>query len=414
VRLIVEIALTHVRGRTRQTVLSALGVVTGVGFAIAMAALMQGSQQDFINRVINASPHVTVKDEYRHPPRQPVQSLFPDAAVALTGLKPEEEVRGIRNPKPKVAAIDALPGVAAASTLRGPVVIHYGGKDVSASLIGIEPEEERRVSDLPEDMIVGSLDDLYTSANAIIIGEGLAEKLGARRGSTLSVSSPAGVLLKMKVVGLFRSGISSLDKGTGYTLLKKAEVLFDRPNVINEIRIRMDDVEAARDLAWRIESRLGYRTESWQEANQSFLEVFVIRNAIMYTVVGAIILVASFGIFNIISTITYEKARDIAILKSLGFREQDIRMIFLLEGLVIGIVGTLLGWALGYGLCKLLGTIQVPMRGLGGSAGMPVIYEPLHYLIAGVAAVGAAGIAGYLPARRAAKLNPVDIIRGAA
>jgi lipoprotein-releasing system permease protein len=131
-------------------------------------------------------------------------------------------------------------------------------------------------------------------------------------------------------------------------------------------------------------------------------------------VVGSILLVAAFGIFNIISTITHEKAQDIAILKSLGFREADIRRIFLFEGLVIGAAGTLLGSALGYGLCRLLGSITVAVPGRGGPTPLPVLYEPLHYLIAGVCAIAAAGLASYLPARRAARLNPVDIIRGAA
>lgn len=413
-RLVVGIALTHVRGRTRQTALSVLGVATGVGFAIAMAALMQGSQSDFITRIVDSTPHVVVRDEFREPPPQPVERAFAGAAISLRGVKPKEELRGIRNPRPKLAALDALPGVAAAPTLRGQVVIHYGGKDVAASLIGIEPKRERKVSQVEPDMIAGSLDDLYGTANGLILGRGLARKLAAVVGATLSVTSPTGVLLKMKVVGLVESGIISIDDSTSYALLKKVQILLERPNIINEIRLRLNDVTQARAVARRVESRLGYRTESWDEANQGVLEVFAIRNIIIYTVVGAILIVAAFGIFNIVSTITFEKAHDIAILKSLGFRETDIRAIFLFEGMLMGGVGTALGWALGYALCRVLGSIHIQVRAFTEAASLPIVYEPVHYLIAAAAAIGAAAIAGYLPARRAARLNPVDIIRGAA
>ena len=120
---------------------------------------------------------------------------------------------------------------------------------------------------------------------------------------------------------------------------------------------RLDDPAAAREVAARAEAALGYKAVSWQEANEALMSVIVIRNVIMYTVVAAILLVAGFGIFNIISTITHEKARDIAILKSLGFRERDMRRLFLIEGLAIGMVGSLLGWLVGLGLCSALASL---------------------------------------------------------
>ncbi|MCU0893167.1 MAG: ABC transporter permease, partial [Rhodospirillales bacterium] len=248
-RLLMGIALTHIRGRTRQTALSVLGVTTGVGFAVAMAALMEGSQSDFISRIIDATPHVVVKDEFREPPLQPVQRQFAGATVGLRGVKPKDELRGIRNPGPKLAALDALPGIAAAPILRGQVVLRYGGKEVAASLIGIEPKRERKVSQVETDMVFGSFDGLFATANGIILGHGLARKLAAEIGSTLSVTSPNGVMLKMKVVGLVDSGIVSLDEATSYALLKKVQVLLERPNIVNEIRVRLDDVTSAREVA---------------------------------------------------------------------------------------------------------------------------------------------------------------------
>ena len=410
--LTLEIALTHIRERLRQTVLSVLGVMTGVGFAVAMAALMQGSQEDFIRRIIDTTPHITVRDDYRAAPWQPADAVFGTAAVALASVKPKEELRGIRNPQPKLALLADLPGVAVAPTLRGPVVLRYGGRDIAVSLLGIEPKAEIRVSKLAEDIREGNLNDLYTTANGIIIGSGLSRKLGANLGDSVSLSSSAGTIRLAKVVAIVHSGVVSIDDAIAYARLKVVQVLLDRPNVINEIRLRLEDVSNARALAARIERRLGYRTESWEEINENVLEVFQIRNIIIYTVVGGILVVAAFGIFNIVSTIVFEKTRDIAILKSLGFTERTVRRIFLVEALLIGMAGTVIGWGLGYVLCMALGSIEFKSPFMDATH-LPLYYTPKHYALAALVALTASAIAGYLPARKAARQHPVEIIRGA-
>jgi len=412
--LLAEIAATHLRGRLRQTIVVIAGVATGVGFSIAMAALMEGSERDFIERLVDATPHIVVKDEYRHPPPQPAERQFSGGAVSIQGLRPKEELRGIRNARARLAEIDRMRGLNAAPVLRGEVVMRYGGKDVGAALVGIEPARHRLVSQIEDDLVAGALDDLHRTANGVILGAGLAEKLGIGLGDSLGVSSPSGVPMRMKVAGLFRSGVVAVDDGQAYALLKKAQVLQDRPNVVNQIQIRLKDVRTARAVAARIEARLGYRTESWEEANEGLLEVLVIRNTIMYTVVGAILMVAAFGIFNVISTITHEKVRDIAILKSLGFPEADIRRIFVSQSLILGVAGSAAGCALGFALSTLLGSIQIELKNVTALTRLPVYHSWLHYAIAIGIALAAAGFAGYLPARKAARLDPVDIIRGAA
>ena len=413
-KLLVDIALGHLRKRKRQTVVSLLGVALGVGFFIGIAALMQGFQKYFISKVIDVSPHIVMKDEYRLPPPQAVDLAFPGAALSLTGLKPQDEPRGIKNGKAKLAIISRLPGVAASAVLRGQIILRYGSKDVSAGVIGIDPLRERHVTKIEDDLIGGSLDDLYTTANGIILGEGLAAKLGAGMGDMLTALSTAGVVLKVKVVGIFNTGITSLDNGQAYALIKKVQVLQDRVNVVNEIRLRLDDLERAEPLARQLERRFAYRTESWKESNRNVLGIFVIQNGIMYSTTGAILLVAAFGIFNIISTVVLEKRHDIAILKSLGLTSRDIEWIFLLEGLLVGVTGSLLGWLVGYSLIELLASIRFEIEGFVRTEGFRLDYSFINYLIGGAAAVLAASFAAFLPARKAARLDPVEIIRGAA
>lgn len=412
--LAVEIALSHLLRRRRQTLVSVLGVALGVGFFIAMAAMMQGFQKDFVARVIDVQPHIVVKDEFRTPPRQPVYDLFPQAQIGLRGLKPREEVRGIRNAQAVMERLSGLPGVALAPTLNGQVLLRFGSRDVAATAVGIEPESERRVSNLEKDLVAGSLDALLATANGIILGEGVAQKAGIGMDDLISVVSPDGAVMKMKVVGIVNTGIATVDNFETYMLLKKAQVLQGRPNVVNRIRLKLADVEQAQTIAARIEAQVGYRTELWQESNSNVLGIFVIQNAIMYSTVGAIMLVACFGIFNIISTVVFEKSRDIAIIKAIGFPEATIRRIFVLEGLAVGLIGTLCGWLLGLALTEILASIDFKIEGFIKTQGFILHRTIVHYLISGGMAIAAATFAAWLPARRAAGLNPVDIVRGAA
>lgn len=412
--LTLDIALAHLRKRKRQTLVSVLGVAVGVGFFIAIAAMMQGFQNYFVSQIIDVSPHIVMKDEYRSAPRQPVEAAFAGGAVQLTGVKPKDEPRGIRNGQAITVNLAQLPGLHVAASLQGQVFLRYGSKDTSATLIGIEPEPERRVTRIEKDLTIGKLDDLRTVANGIILGEGLAAKIGVFPGDSVNAVSPIGVIMRMKVVGLFRTGITTMDNGLAYALLKKAQVLAGRSNVVNQIRMRLDDITAAESLATTIEARFKYRTESWQETNRNVLGIFVVQNGIMYSTTGAILVVAAFGIFNIIATVVLEKTRDIAILKSIGLDEGDIRQIFLIEGSLIGIVGALLGWGVGYGLTEILASIRFEIEGFVKTQGFYLAYSLGHYLIAAGIAIAAAIAAAYLPARKAARVNPVDIVRGAA
>lgn len=408
--LVLEIALTHIRHRVRQTLVAVAGVATGVGFSIMMAALMEGSQNDFMRQLIDALPHISVTDDRRQATVQPAETAF-DAAQ-IHGLTPQSRRPGIKNPMAIVASLESwVPGAVAPST-RTQGIIRYAARDVGASITGIDPHREPRVSMLASQMRQGTLKSLYRSTNAIILGDRLAQKIGARVGANITVLGAKGARIGAQVVGTFRSGITAVDESTAYVLAKTAQVLAEQTGLVNELRVRVVDAMAAHEVARRIERETGYKSVAWQEAHEDLLSAFIVRNVIMYTVVGAILLVASFGTYNIISTITHEKTRDIAILKSLGLREGAVRRIFLIEALAIGFMGAAGGWVLGYGLTAALGTIEIrnPMVDV---TRLPLVYSALHYAVATAVALGASAVAGYFPARKASRLYPVDIIRGA-
>jgi len=412
VRLILEIAFIHIAGRGRQTLVAVLGVAVGVGFSIAMAALMQGGQDDFIAKLIDTMPHVRITDDRRTPPPQPAEAVFD--AVAFAGLRPREDRRGIINPTEAFAWLEGwVPGRLAAS-LNTRVVVRYLGREVGANLIGVDPKAERGVSPILDDFTRGSFNALNAGGTNVVIGARMAERLGAEFGDTVTVVSSIGQSRGFRIVGLFHTGTTARDEGEAYVLLKNAQILSERTNVINEIRIKLEDPDAAPAVARRAEERLGYEAMSWQEANEQILEALVVRNVIMYTVVAAIMLVAGFGIFNIVSTITHEKARDIAIMKSLGFSRGDLQRLFVLEGIAVGAAGSVLGWLLGFALVYGLSQVRFELSATGQEiTRLPIAWNLLHYVIATSFALGSAAVAGYLPARKASLLNPVDIIRGA-
>jgi lipoprotein-releasing system permease protein len=408
--LILDIAWTHVRARVRQTGFAVAGVATGVGFSIMMASLMQGSQDDFTNRLVNTLPNVTVSDERRAPPPQPAATFY--NAAEIHGLTPEARRRGIKNPLATMAALEAwLPG-AVGPSVKVQAIIRYANHDIATNVIGIDPRREAMVSDLPKQMRGATLNALYRATNAIVIGDRLSDKIGARIGANITLQTSEGAHLNAQVVGFFHSGVRQLDESTAYVLTKTGQILSKQTGLINELRVRLREPMTSREIATRVENDTGYKSVSWQEANEDLISTFIIRNIIMYTVVGAILLVASFGTYNIISTITHEKARDIAIMKSLGLSEYTVRMIFVIEAMIIGLAGAAMGFALGYLLCIALGSVEIKNPFLDSDR-LPLAYTYTHYLMAGLVALVSSVVAGYQPARKAARMHPVEIIRGA-
>lgn len=413
-RIQLEVALTHLTGRRRQTLVSLTGVVLGVAFFLAVSSLMRGSELDFIKRLVDNSPHITVSDDYRRPRTQPAALLWPGGAVRISNVKPQTETRGIRGYREKLALVESIPGLRVAPELVGSAVLTFAGREQGVSLSGIVPKTMKTVSTIQDKMIEGSLDALDVNPNGIIIGTGLAEKFNLGLGRNLTVVAASGASRAMKVVGIFRTGNAAVDETQTFTLLKRAQVLFERPNRVNRFLIQLDNAYAARDVAQRIEAAIGYKSVSWVEASEDILSVLMVRNIIMYSVVAAILVVASFGIYNTLSTIVLEKTRDIAILKSMGFHARDVRLIFLFEGFVIGLIGSLFGLAGGAGLMHVLSLVQIKPPGVSEQVFLPIWWGAEQFVLATAFAMASCLLAAYLPARRAGRVHPVEILRGAA
>jgi lipoprotein-releasing system permease protein len=408
--LVFNIAWTHVTTRVRQTLVGMAGVAMGVGFTIMMAGLMEGSQIDFLRQLVDTMPHVTVQDERRTAPEQPADREY--GAVQMSSVANVNNRPGIRYPESVMASIRSwIPGDVAPQ-VKTTAIIDHGGR-IGVTLVGIDPRQEVKVSKLVTQMREGQISDLQRAPNAIIIGQALAEKLAVKTGDTVNLIGGQGTQVSSAVVGIFRSGLKRVDEGQIYVMIATAQLMMGQSGVINELRLRLNDPISADTIAKRVEGQTGYKSVSWQEANSDLLSSFAVRDFIVLTVMGAMLLTSSFATYNIISTITNEKRQDIAIMKSLGMREVSVRRIFIIEAAIIGVVGTLFGWVIGYLLCFGWSQITIYNTLTGTTVPISIYYSPVHYLVAGGISLVCCTGAAFFPARKATRVHPVEIIRGA-
>lgn len=411
-KLFLSIALRHLLARKRQSVVSLMGIVLGVAFFCTISSLMQGSEKDFIRRLIDNSPHITIVDEYRNPRLQPVEQLYKEGAIEIRNVKPVTETRGIRGYEQMMSFLYTIPGITASPVLVGQALVSFAGRDLSITLNGMIPEEIKKVSTIENYMLEGTVDDLIINSDGIVIGNELARKLSLKLNDNITVTAPTGQVRVFKILGIFRTGRSDFDTSQAFVSIKRTQALLNRTHRANNIVIKLPNPYEAHALAAQIEKQVGYQTISWQEKSEDMLNTLVIRNIIMYSVVSAVLIVAAFGIYNVISTVVMEKHRDIAILKSMGFHKRDIQLIFVIQGVLLGLVGCLLGLPLGSSLMYSLMQVKFKPPGSTETIGMPLDWGYIQFLIAATFAMTAAIIAALLPARKAALLQPIDILRG--
>ena len=411
--LLISIAARHLLSRKRQSIVSLLGIILVVAFFLTISSLMKGSEVDFINRLVDNSPHINISDEFREPRKQPALIVYPEAAVEISNVKPASETRGIRGFKQALDSLPTLvPGILASPVLAEQALISSAGKNYGITLNGMIAKDIKTVTTIEKYMINGSIDELIANQDGIIIGNELVQKLALSIGNNITMISTNGQLRVFKIVGIFRTGRAAYDASQAFVDLKRVQALANRSNRANNIIIKLPDPYKAREIAAEIESNIGYKAVSWQEASEDILNTLVIRNIIMYTVVSAVLVVAAFGIYNVISTVVMEKQRDIAIMKSMGFNARDIRKIFIIQGIILGIIGCLIGIPLGMVLMKIL--MQVKLKPPGGTefVQMPLDWSWQQFAVAASFAIIAAVVAALLPARKAASVQPVDILRG--
>ncbi|SHK30453.1 ABC transporter permease [Thermocrinis minervae] len=393
--------------RKRQTLVSILGVAIGVTAFVVMTSLMFGFQHYFVNQVIDLEPHISIK------PKEDLRiSRIVEGFVEVYGSKPKEEdrINGWFELMRELEGMQEVIGVAPHLVVRG--VLKYGVKEKPVNIIGIDPEYERRATVVERFLENKRLHSLSTNKDGIILGKLVARDLGIEDlGKKVILVTPNGKTTLLRVQDFFNSGITNIDNSRVYVNIKTLQALTDRPNEVNEIVVRIKDVNKAESLARMIAKEVNYQVESWQRAYVNFLQIFKIQNLITYMIVFAILTVSAFGIFNIIMMSVLEKRRDIAILMAMGYSTKDITLIFLLVGTLIGIVGGLIGCLGGFLLQEYLSSVELEVEGLIRTKGFILDRDPMYFVYGFISSFIFSLLASLYPSYRASKVNPVDIFR---
>jgi lipoprotein-releasing system permease protein len=408
------ISLRQIWEKKLLNLIAVLGVSLGVLTLIAINGIMQGFQQKFLGSIIKISPHVTLFDKELRP-EAPILARYADAPVATRVHReaPSDRQRRVQRLAEVVAALERLDGVvAAAGSVVGSAVLALGSKELPVEVRGIDPERQDRVTPISQYVVEGSYRALGASADGILLGAGVASRLGAKVGDAVTCGSPLGERLRLEVVGIYDAGIPPVDNGRVYVDVRTGQTLLGRPDAIGRVDVKLADTDAAPALAARAERIFGYDAESWQETNANFLAIFAQQNTIIGFVVGAILAVGGFGILAIQIMIVLQKTREIAILRSVGFRRGDILSAFLLQGALIALVGAAIGNVGGHYVIEALSHLKTKQEGLVKSEYFLVYEDPRFYVYGVVFALGVGLVASLIPAVRASRVEPVDVLRG--
>jgi lipoprotein-releasing system permease protein len=414
-RPVLRIAFVHLWSKKRQTIVAMLGVMFGITVFIFQAGLITGLQMYMLDKLVNNSPHVHIFNEPDKNPPSILSKIYnePHQMVVVRNQKIKEVDKKIRNSNGLMDIISKMPNViGVAPWVSTQAIFKAGFKQIPGSIAGVEIEKEDALFNVNRDAIMGDVMRLKTINNGIILGKGVAEKLGANIDDIITVGTTSSVI-EMKVVAITQTGITAIDDVRALVNLRQAQKLMNRDMLyITDLNVKLKDPKKAGQLSADIKRSFGLKAESWEEANAGIFGVFKIQNIATYLVIASILIVAGFGIFNILMMMIYEKMVDIAVLKSMGFKNRDIRHLFMLEALVIGVVGGLLGLAHGYVACYVASKIEVQIKGLVTLDHLNINFDPLFYAAGFAFALISTAAAGYFPAQKAAKVDPVDIIRG--
>jgi lipoprotein-releasing system permease protein len=394
--------------RKRALLLSLSGVVFGVGIFICTQAQTQGFAQHFINSTIGSNGALVVRSRFR--PR------YPSLAVASRSTKPPAfrlQFEGITNANQIMRVSRQFSNVVSCSpVLRGTLSARAGFQNATVDLFGIDPALHSHTTDIVHQLIAGKYEDFRNNTTSLIIGSRLAEYLGVQTGDTMQLLSPSGEYWRFTVAGIARAGVGAIDATRVYAHARIAQTLLQRPFGASMIIYKLRNPDEAPALARHFENLFQHSAESWQDREESTLQLFLTLRASAAITVSLIILLAGFGIFNVLTMSVLAKVKEIAILRSMGYRRMDISAIFLWQGALIAAAGSLLGCVLGAVLTWMIGRIPIRLRGLLYADHFLVTWDWRHYLWATLLALIAVFIASYVPARRAALLPPVATLRG--
>jgi len=397
-------ALRFLREGWMQTIFILAGVAMGVAVIVFMSALLTGIQTNFLHRVLNAQAHIVLQ-----PPDEVARPLWAaTGAFADTALQaPAQRLRSVDQWRKIAEQARAMPEIAVVSPLAsGAAIAVRGDASRSVTLFGVEPGTYFQIVKLPDNIVAGQI---RLNSDDVIIGTDLAQDLGVAVGEKLRVTSGIGTDVILTVTAIFDLGNRSVNERNAYIALRTAQSLLNLPGGVTNLYIAIHDPYAAEILAQTIAGMSGMRADSWIRTNQQFFTAVNAQTLTNTVIRLAVAISVGLGIASVLVVSVVQRSREIGILRAMGARRGQILRVFLIQGGVLGLLGSFIGSALAAG--ALVGFHAVS-RQADGSELFPLILDPLLFLAAAVLAALTGILAAFSPSMRAARMDPVVAIRG--
>ncbi len=415
-KLIASIAKSLLLARWKQTLVAAVGVTFSITMFITLLSFMSGLNDMLDSLILNRTPHIRLYKDIKSNAQQPIALIQKNKNTYhfIHSVKPKRERIELFNSATIMRALQQDPRVlGVAPKIATQIFYNVGVMNITGVINGIDIDAESRLFYFKDYVVAGNYMDLKNVPNSIILGKGVADKLMLNIGDMIQVTTTKGEQVPLKVVGYFQSGLLDIDKAQSYCSIATTQKLLGEPNnYITDLQIKLKDVSLAPLLAKEMQAKFGVDAIDVQTANAQFETGSSIRSLISYAVGITLLIVAGFGIYNILNMMIYEKMDSIAILKATGFSGKDVNAIFISIALSIGIVGGASGLLFGFGLSSIIDQIPFNTSSLPTIKTYPIIYNPTFYMIASIFSLVTTYFAGFFPSRKASKIDPVIIIRG--
>lgn len=416
----ISLAIRYLFSRKRQSLFTLLGIFLGAASFVIISGFFSGFKYFFIDNLVNNSAHIFIQARQEFLTPHGLDEVFFKSAYSHIFWKSvpagQKDYNRIEKPQAWYKRLEADPRVEAFSPqLVVAGLFSSGATTVTASLTGCIPEKQSLVNTVSSNMVEGKFTDIGGGGNRIIVGQELMKRLGVKLFQNVMVTIGSGKPTPFQIVGAFDSGNKRSDL-QAYGSLADVQKVNRTLNEINEIDVRLVDYEQAAQVATTWSSISNEAIESWDQRNSSIFVMFALQALMRNIIVLVVMLVASFGIYNVLMMTVTQKMKDIAILQAMGYESWEIRMLFLFQGITLGLIGAAIGLVVGYFVCEYLQTLPFGARSDSTRPAGHLTIELTFaiYLQASVLSVLSAVLASYLPSRAAAKLTPIEIIRGGA
>jgi lipoprotein-releasing system permease protein len=416
-RHIVMIAFRQVFQHRRQATLIISGIAVGVMVLVTAMSLMNGILASFAEKIVNNSPHIVLSGEKMHPP-------VPDTLLAAGGNgdhvlfiknteRQDEDV--IKNYTMIIDAVRKERRIAAVSpVVYVNTIAAFGTLTLPAPLIGVVAAEADKIQHFSDNMLSGRFAELERTPDGIMLGSSLARDLTVQMGDQIQCVGTAGDRFTVRVLGVFSTGMNDVDN-SAYANLPLAQTIggFARDE-ITQLQLRVSNLDENSAVAARIAVATNHKATTWEQNAAGILGLLKMISSIVYVLVFFVIVVAGFGVANILITNVLEKYRDIAIMKSLGFRKNEITLMYLLQGAAVALIGAAIGCLLGFVMIQIFRSIPVTpsQTGMIRSDRLQMGLSPWYFVLASGFSLIVCVAASIGPSRKAARVNPVEILRG--